>query len=608
MTTIERGTDQHVRGQVSRMFDRLVDSNSTATTVDWSKARSQYRTFSSNAILAFSDPPNSGIFTLAVFNSSGGSITITLPATSTLASTTVLTSDVNYLFYWYDGEAASVERYILISEENANVVPLVLSVSLPDGDVGVAYSGTLSATGGVTPYTYSVSSGALPDGLTLNASTGAVTGTPTVEDVFGLTVMVTDNNGGTDDSAESITITSETFVNALMAKMLFWDDCDTGAGECDATGNEHLVDTGSLSYVAGLIDTGVDISSTYGIVNTTSLFSGIGTSGFTIGIAVKDPSGSGEMLIGQWLSSGNYKFALRRVSGNYVLSVSDDGTTITSVTAGAVPGDSNWHFIMGWYDPATDTIYASLDNGTPNTASFTATLHTTTSAFSIGAASGTVQADVDFAFVADEPLSTAERNWLYNSAAGRDWIYPSKLTPTDNFGHTLSGGGLTATRSSTAWLLCRAVGSGRTTGKYYFEMTVGTVGAGGGAIGAVTSSASVALNSFVGFDANGWGWINSGNKYHNNTGASHGSTWTNGDVVGCALDIDNGKIWFSKNGTWQASGDPGAGTNEAYAGLTGRLMPAIGFYFSGNNGTVAFSDVDLTYAPPSGFLAWEQVP
>jgi Putative Ig domain len=50
--------------------------------------------------------------------------------------------------------------------------------SLPNGQSGTAYSTTLTATGGVSPYTWSLTGRSLPAGLTLNASTGAITGTP----------------------------------------------------------------------------------------------------------------------------------------------------------------------------------------------------------------------------------------------------------------------------------------------------------------------------------------------------------------------------------------------------------------------------------------------
>ena len=61
--------------------------------------------------------------------------------------------------------------------------------------VGVAYSSALTATGGVAPYTFSISSGSLPPGLTLNASTGAITGTPTTAGTYSYTAKVTDSTG-----------------------------------------------------------------------------------------------------------------------------------------------------------------------------------------------------------------------------------------------------------------------------------------------------------------------------------------------------------------------------------------------------------------------------
>ena len=65
--------------------------------------------------------------------------------------------------------------------------------SLPGGSVDVAYSQMLVASGGTTPYTWAVSAGSLPPGLTLNTSTGAVTGTPTTVGAYPFTARVTDS-------------------------------------------------------------------------------------------------------------------------------------------------------------------------------------------------------------------------------------------------------------------------------------------------------------------------------------------------------------------------------------------------------------------------------
>jgi hypothetical protein len=72
--------------------------------------------------------------------------------------------------------------------------PLVIAkASPPSGNVGVAYGITFTATGGLVPYTWSISAGTLPTGLTLNASTGAVSGTPTSAATFNFTLQCTDS-------------------------------------------------------------------------------------------------------------------------------------------------------------------------------------------------------------------------------------------------------------------------------------------------------------------------------------------------------------------------------------------------------------------------------
>jgi hypothetical protein len=84
-------------------------------------------------------------------------------------------------------------------------VPSV-TCSFPSGQVGVAYSSALVATGGVPSYTYSITAGSLPTGLTLNASTGAITGTPTAAGAFSDTSRVGDSAGASSTSSCGITV------------------------------------------------------------------------------------------------------------------------------------------------------------------------------------------------------------------------------------------------------------------------------------------------------------------------------------------------------------------------------------------------------------------
>jgi len=77
---------------------------------------------------------------------------------------------------------------------------------LPSGTVGTTYSQTLAATGGTPPYTWSISGGSLPAGLSLNTSTGQISGTPTTAGTSNFTVRVTDSASGSDTQDLSITI------------------------------------------------------------------------------------------------------------------------------------------------------------------------------------------------------------------------------------------------------------------------------------------------------------------------------------------------------------------------------------------------------------------
>jgi len=83
--------------------------------------------------------------------------------------------------------------------------PAITTSSLPPSTVGLAYSSTLSASGGSIPYTWSLLSGALPNGLALSSG-GAISGTPTVAGSFPFTVAVKDSKSASASANLSINV------------------------------------------------------------------------------------------------------------------------------------------------------------------------------------------------------------------------------------------------------------------------------------------------------------------------------------------------------------------------------------------------------------------
>jgi len=132
----------------------------------------------------------SGTFAVITMTASSGS------GTCPLTLSNVIVGDIN-------GNSLTVN---LVNGQVINTPPSITTSSLTNGTVGVAYSQTLTATGGTTPYSWTIASGTLPAGLTLSAS-GVISGTPpTVGGPTSVTFKVTDANSLTATQSLSITI------------------------------------------------------------------------------------------------------------------------------------------------------------------------------------------------------------------------------------------------------------------------------------------------------------------------------------------------------------------------------------------------------------------
>lgn len=145
---------------------------------------------------------------------------------------------------------------------------------------------------------------------------------------------------------------------------------------------------------------------------------------------------------------------------------------------------------------------------------------------------------------------------------------------------------------------------GKSSGKHYFEVVV-TSGQPAPYITIGVASASEPLNNYVGSTATGYSYYEeTGTKITNGAGTAYGAFYTTDDVIGVAVDMDAGKIWFSKNGVWY--GNPAAGTGEAFSGLAGTLFPMVSVYYisTAHQLTGRFRAASFGYTPPAGFGPW----
>ena len=199
--------------------------------------------------------------------------------------------------------------------------------------------------------------------------------------------------------------------------------------------------------------------------------------------------------------------------------------------------------------------------------------------------------------------STNSNDW----ALGGGTLTSTEDSPTDNFctfnaldnyyqQGTYSNGNTTFQTNTTNYTY-NAGTIGVSKGKFYWEIKYAAKSGGNveGIIG-ITSTQPTTTTKALGTYPNDWGYHtqNVTSYYLNNdVYTAYGTAYTEGDIIGVALDADNNKLYFSKNGTWQNSGDPTSGATGTGAlsitapGSTplGAYFPAVCFYAGSNTGT-----------------------
>lgn len=144
----------------------------------------------------------------------------------------------------------------------------ITTTSLPSGTVGNAYAVTLAASGGVSPYRWSLTGGSLPAGLSLDAATGALAGTPAAAaDQLSLTFQVADSsaNAQTASATLSLTIGAGTIsisISPRQAALTVGQKLALTATTSDSTAVTWSVAPAGGSFSSGSSDSGASVTLT----------------------------------------------------------------------------------------------------------------------------------------------------------------------------------------------------------------------------------------------------------------------------------------------------------------------------------------------------------
>ncbi len=127
---------------------------------------------------------------------------LSLSTAGVISGTPTATGTSSFTVQVKDKSKATATKALSIT-----IIPLTITTSaLPDGKVSISYSQTLTATGGKSPYTWSCTGGSLPAGVTLNGSTGLISGVPTTAGTSIVTIQVKDTNNSTYTATFQLTV------------------------------------------------------------------------------------------------------------------------------------------------------------------------------------------------------------------------------------------------------------------------------------------------------------------------------------------------------------------------------------------------------------------
>jgi hypothetical protein len=250
------------------------------------------------------------------------------PATGGLSGTPTATGTFNFTVAVANSAGSDAKAFSITVSATA-IAPTIVTAALPGGTVGTAYSQTLAATG-TGPITWGVSGGNLPNGLSLGAASGMITGTPSATGTFSFTVVAV-NSAGNSSKELSITIGAAAAAPAITTNTL--PACYIGTAYSQtltATGTAPI----TWSVASGSLPGGLSLDSASGTIAGTAATAG--TFNFTVAAANSAGSASKALSItvAAEATSGLMKVTVTNGTGggNYEV-----GTVVT-ITANTYQG------------------------------------------------------------------------------------------------------------------------------------------------------------------------------------------------------------------------------------------------------------------------------
>lgn len=344
----------------------------------------------------------------------------------------------------------------------------ITTTSLAAGTVGTAYSATLAATGGITPYTWAVSSGSLPAGLTLSTS-GTISGTPTAEGSSTFTILVTDSFiPKANTASESFTLT----INAT--KLSITTTSPLPNGTIGTAYSDTLAATGgttpySWSLASGSsLPTGLSLNSS-GVISGTPTTSG--TTSFTVQVTdTSSPVQTATANLSLTISPAKLVITTTSLPSGQV------GVVYPGATLGASGGvpPYTWSVSTPPLPPGLTLSAAGDLTGTPTVSSSTSPTFVVTDSESTPQ---TAQASIPLTISPANSHITASNYSFYFFGNGPNGGVAIDGTFAVSNGTTITGGVYDENASGSAPLLAQSISSGTiTTGQGISTMLLNTAG------------------------------------------------------------------------------------------------------------------------------------